>query len=271
MTTTTVLEIPQWQASASPTARRLTEGAGLLAGLFPDADHVRVPIADEPGTAAAVRSADVLRRNLAAVRESLAAIPDDTLLVTVGGDCAVDLAPVERAHARYGDRLALVWLDAHGDLNTPASSPSKAFHGMILRALLGEGPADLLPARPLSPSRVVLAGARALDAGERAFLDAGPLRHLPPAALTPEALAAAVADTGAEAVYLHLDLDVLDPGTFASVGTPEPGGLTPEALSAAVQALAGGFALAGMAITEYEPRSPEDQKTLETLAGTFLP
>jgi arginase len=51
------------------------------------------------------------------------------------------LEPVSAALARHGDGLAVVWFDAHGDLNTPESSPSGAFHGMVLRTLLGQGPA----------------------------------------------------------------------------------------------------------------------------------
>ena len=111
-------------------------------------------------------------------------------LLTVGGDCGIDVAPVESALAQHGDRLAVVWIDAHADLNTPASSPSGAFHGMVLRTLLGAGPPELAPARALRPEQVVLAGVRALDPEERRFLVEQSIRHVPPSGLTdPTALA----------------------------------------------------------------------------------
>ena len=98
-------------------------------------------------------------------------------LFTIGGDCGVDLAPASYLNAQH-DSLALVWLDAHADLNTPASSPSGAFHRMILRTLLGEGDPDFLAQAfsMFSPEQVFLAGARDFDPPERAF--ARGLEHL---------------------------------------------------------------------------------------------
>ncbi|RII98520.1 arginase family protein, partial [Clavibacter michiganensis subsp. insidiosus] len=87
-------------------------------------------------------------------------------VVTVGGDCGVEIASIGHAAAAHPG-LAVVWLDAHADLNSPASSPSGAFHGMVLRAAIGEGVDGLdLPAGTVTPGRVVLAGVRALDDAE---------------------------------------------------------------------------------------------------------
>lgn len=166
-----------------------------------------------------------------------------------------------------GGRLAVVWLDAHGDLHTPASSPSGAFHGMVLRALLGDGPGLLSPVRTLTPAQIVLAGVRALEPAEREFVHRHQVRLIGPAQLAaPSALVEAVAAMEPEAVYVHVDLDVLDPGEFGAVGFPEPGGLTTGQLTAAVRALAGRFAIAGAGITEYQPGDPADQATLAPLA-----
>ncbi|MQY06332.1 arginase family protein [Actinomadura macrotermitis] len=257
-----VLQVPQWQGSSSPDARRLREGAERLAALIPDARYARPDVSDSPGTPdAGVRAADVLAANLRAVRAALA---ESGARVTVGGDCGVELAPVEAALQRHGDRLAVVWFDAHGDLNTPDSSPSGAFHGMVLRTLLGEGPAALAPARTLAPHQVVLAGVRALDPGESAYVERAGIRHLGAAGLAelPDAI-----DAGA--VYVHIDLDVMDPGAFASVGFPEPGGVAPAALAAAVNALAARFEIAGLGVTEYQPARPQDQEVLATLVASL--
>jgi len=254
----TVLEVGQWQGSGSPTARRLVAGAAELAALVPADKRVRVPVPDEPP------SIELLARNLAAIRSAIT----DPPVVTVGGDCGVEVAPIEAALAEHGDGLVVVWFDAHGDLNTPESSPSGAFHGMVLRTLLGDGPAELRPRQTLRPDRVVLAGVRALDPAEKEYADAAGIARVEPAALAtlPEAVAAA----GAKAVYLHIDLDVLDPERFSSVGAPEPEGVTPEQLVAAVRALSERFPVAGLGITEYESGRAADRAVLAELIPALL-
>jgi arginase len=248
----TVLEVGQWQGSGSPGARRLAAGAAELAGLIPADRRVRVAVAED--------GADALARTLAAVR----AAGFDDRTVTVGGDCGVELGPVEAALSAYGEGLAVVWFDAHGDLNTPASSPSGAFHGMVLRTLLGDGPDELRPRLVLKPSQVVLAGVRALDPPEKEYVAEHEIAHVPVAELA--SLPSVVAMTGARAVYVHIDLDVLDPAFFASVGCPEPGGVSPASLIAALRGLAGRFTIAGVGLTEYEPSRPQDRDVLRAIA-----
>ncbi|MDT5024912.1 MAG: arginase [Micromonosporaceae bacterium] len=264
----TVLEVPQWQGSGSRGAYRLRQGASVLAGLFPAGQRVRVDTDGQPADPRdGVAALDTLAANLSAVRAAHAnARASGRAVVTVGGDCGVDLAPVEAALAAHGEGLTVVWFDAHGDLNTPASSPSGAFHGMVLRALLGDGPRELAPARALRPDQVVLAGVRALDPGERAFVAEHRIRHVAAAGLAnPSVLVDEVAATGAGAVYLHIDLDVLDPEVFGAVGTPEPGGLTLEQLIIAVRDLASRFTIAGLCLAEYEPQDDGDREVLTSL------
>ncbi len=246
-----VVEVPQWQGSSSATAHRLRAGAGLLAGLVGAAHRDRIEVGNDTGTPAL---AAILARTRQALRRA-----HGRFTVTVGGDCGVELAPISEALRRHGDRLTVVWFDAHGDLNTPDSSPSGAFHGMVLRTLLGEGPAELVPDRSLRPAQVVLAGVRALDPAEREHAAKAGI----PIVADPPALVDAVA--GAGAVYVHVDLDVLDPEVFGSVGVPEPGGLTTERLTAMVAALAERHEIAGLGVTEYEPARPQDQDTLAGL------
>lgn len=261
-----VLEVPQWQGSGSRTARRLRQGAAELAELVDPDARVRVDVGDGRGARRdGVEALDVLARNLHAVRGALAGAGPGAV-TTVGGDCGVELAPIEAALAAHESGLAVVWFDAHGDLNTPASSPSGAFHGMVLRTLLGDGPGELRPTRRLRPAQVVLAGVRALDPGERAFVADTGISHVPvPELADPAVLVEAVAGTRPQAVYVHMDLDVLDPRLFASVGAGAPDGLTPAQLGAAVHALAARFAIAGVGITEYEPSRPGDRDVLAGL------
>jgi arginase len=167
----------------------------------------------------------------------------------------------------------VVWFDAHPDLNTPESSPSHSFNGMILRTLLGDGPAQLVPAVPLTPDRVVLVGVRSADAPEDEYIAANAVRSLGVDGFGPEALVAAVEATGAASVYVHIDLDVLDPGEFTGIGYPEPFGLSAGDLIAALKALFARFPLAGAAITEFAPESPEsaveDLPTILRIVGAL--
>jgi arginase len=260
-----VVEVPQWQGSSSPDARLLADGSAALAGLLPDLVRVRVPVAQDSGASV-----------LAAIRDEVRAVLQDVShgrTITLGGDCGVEFAPIEDSLRERGDGLAVVWFDAHGDLNSPASSPSGAFHGMVLRALLGDGPeyAQLPAGLSLSPGRVVLAGVRALDPGEQEFVEREGIRRLSVEELEdPAALVEAVGATGARSVYVHVDLDVLDPVKFASVGFPESGGLSPAALVRAVRELSAWFPVVGLGITEYQPGRDSDVAVLQKLVPELV-
>jgi arginase len=210
--------------------------------------------------------------SLQLVRERLA----DTLgeldgpAVTIGGDCAVSAAAV--AHAarvsaeRHGGELALVWFDAHPDLNSPATSPSGAFAGMVLHSIVDGG--------VVAADRTFLAGTRSWDPGEEAFAAEAGLRTFDVDELaTPDALVKAVAASGAKAVYLHVDLDVLDPAELSGLLDPEPFGLMPAALIATIKALTTRLPLAGATIAAYAPGSPDaridDAPTLLRIVGAL--
>ncbi|MBX3098195.1 MAG: arginase family protein [Salinibacterium sp.] len=268
--TVTFVVVPQWQGSGSPRAMRLVDGADAIRGDLPSATTriVDVPLeaGDEQGSGVHRLSAIVaVRDNL--VRE-LSTI--DGVAVTIGGDCGVELGAV--SHALDAD-VAVLWFDAHPDLNTPASSPSGAFTGMVLRTLLGDGPAALVPGTALSAERVVLVGARAFDPEEDAVIAARGIRTIDAETLSPETLIAAVEATGARRVYVHIDLDVLDPADMTGLGSPQPFGVRASLLVESIRALLGSFPLAGAGITEFAPATPEgaveDLPTILRLIGAL--
>ena len=247
--------VPQWHGSGSARAMRLVDGAAAIQGDLPSAftKSVDVPLeaGDSQGTSVHRLSALTLVRDR--LSQVLSTIPGP--VVTIGGDCGVEVGAV----GYLSDRdFALVWFDAHPDLNTPESSPSNAFHGMVLRTILGDGPATLVPATPINADRVILAGIRASDAAEEEFATTAGIRSLSVDELTPELLVAAVEASGAASVYLHIDLDVLDPADLTQVGFPEPFGVRAEVLIASIKALLTRFPLAGAGITEFAPASIQD-------------
>jgi arginase len=253
--TATFVVVPQWQGSGSARAMRLVDGAEAIRGDLPVASTrvVDVPLeaGDSEGTLVHRLS------SLAIVRDRLARTLSeiDGPAITIGGDCGVELAAIGHVLERP---VAVLWLDAHPDLNTPDSSPSHAFTGMVLRTLLGDGPAQLVPATPLSADRLIVAGARAFDDAELEYLGAIGVANIPTDEVTPEALIAAVEATGAASVYVHIDLDVLDPSDFAGLGYPEPFGVPASALIEALKGLLAHFPLAGAGITEFAPASMHD-------------
>ncbi len=262
--------VPQWQGSGSSRAMRLHDGAQAIRGDLPNATTRLVEIPMEAGDS---QGTPVHRlSSIALVRERLAeALADvDGAAITVGGDCGIELAAIERA---AGDSVAVIWLDAHPDLNTPESSQSGAFHGMVLRTLLGDGPAQLVPRTALAPGLVILAGTRAFEPAEDEYVAAHQLVTIPAGLVSGETLIAAVEASGATSVYLHIDLDVLDPEDMQGIGFPEPFGVRAGALVEAVAAVLARYPLAGAGITEFAPASPaeavDDLPTILRLVGAL--
>jgi arginase len=152
------------------------------------------------------------------------------------GDCPTARAVVAGLQRR-GHDPAVLWLDAHGDFNTPAISTSGYLGGMALAMLTGRTPAlfgDALGLRPVSDTGVVLADARDLDPAERDALAASRVRRVP---ADPASITAALGGLGRRPVYVHLDVDVIDGAQLPGLRFPSgPGpslGRIEECLAAA--------------------------------------
>lgn len=182
--------------------------------------------------------------------------------LVLGGDHSLSLGSIRgAAKAR---KLGLIWMDAHADFNTQATTPSGNIHGMPLSALCGQGDARLTrlwdEATPvIDPRRVAILGARDLDEGEKTNLrQAGvmvmsmeQIDRLGMAATVEKALAHAMQD--ADALYLSLDMDVMDPRHAPGVGTPVATGLTQREGHVACELIGETGKLIGMDIVEVNP------------------
>ncbi len=173
----------------------------------------------------AVIERPTLAEQTEAIAEALAPRP-----LAVGGCCCTHVGAATGV-ARRVDRLALVWIDSHGDLNTPETSPSGNLWGMPFRMLLDDG--------VIQPENAVLVGARNLDPPEVEYMASVGLD---------ESIDRALA--GAEATYVALDLDVLDPAEV-DVLIPEPDGLTADALESLLLELASRTTIGGMGVTGF--------------------
>ncbi|MBC7923505.1 MAG: arginase family protein [Ferruginibacter sp.] len=173
-------------------------------------------------------------------------------LLLLAGDCAAEIAPVAYFNQRYDGQLTVLWLDAHADLNTPASSPSGHFHGMPLRLLLeGEftGTAFRVEA-PLRPGQVLFAGLRDTDPAEDNFIAAHGLPVYADAATAPALVLAALRRQPPANLYIHLDLDVLNPNHFPALQCPVAGGFEPTELAALLRELLASCHVVGLSLTE---------------------
>jgi arginase len=188
-------------------------GEGMVEGARVDLSYPEVAIVERA----------TLDEQTAAIADALAERP-----IALGGCCCTHVGAATGV-ARRVDRLAVVWIDSHGDLNTPESSPSGNLWGMPFRMLLGAG--------VVAAEDAALVGARNLDPPEVEFMASVGLDDSLERALD-----------GAEATYVALDLDVLDPSEV-DVLIPEPDGLSPDELERLLRELAERTTIAGMGVT----------------------
>jgi arginase len=272
----TFLVVPEWQGSVSSRAMSHADGAFAIHGDLPSSATVLVEVPAEAGDAlgTGVHRYSAVRRVRDRTAEALGGARGTP--IAVGGDCGIALAPVAAASAAHPGEVAVLWLDAHPDLNTPETSPSGAFNGMVLRAIAGDGAEGLaLEGDERVPaSRIVLGGVRANDDGEQAFIDAEEMTVLGVEEFADAAAAIrAITATGATRVYVHIDLDVLDPSAIAGLSYPLPFGVQPDALVALVREVVAAFPLAGASIAGFAPSSPDaaidDLPTILRLVGAL--
>lgn len=233
-----------------------------------DAGNIIVPQAEEqPYGEKKARYLEEISQTCKSLAEMVRKTLDENMLpLVLGGDHSIALGTVAGAAAHFqkeGKRIGVIWLDAHGDMNTPESSPTGNVHGMPLAAIMGSGPAeltDLAGAKPMVEARqVALVGTRDLDAKERRFakesgvhvftmrdIDERGMRDV-----MADALRFATDDTAGIAV--SLDMDFIDPSDAPGVGTPVRGGVTYREAHLALEMIADSRAMISCELVEINP------------------
>jgi arginase len=178
--------------------------------------------------------------------------------VLLAADCSVSVTTLPAA-IRNRPEGRVLWLDAHGDYNTPATSGSGYLGGMCLAAAAGEWDAGL--GDPMPADRVVLAGIRDLDPGERELLERSPATVI--GASTVETLVAVKNALDGAPIFVHLDLDVLDPEHFPAA-VPAPNGLHPDKLYDLIDSVLEDSELLGLEITNFAAPDDEDESAVAT-------
>jgi arginase len=186
------------------------------------------------------------------------ALSNGETAIFLGGDHSVALGSTAAA-LEHGAKTGVLWIDAHGDFNTPQTTPSGNVHGMVVAALLGLCPPVLtVGAKRLMPEYTAMIGIRDLDVEEKQALAASGIHVMTMRAIDENGMAAVVRGVldrlaDCDALHVSLDLDSLDPQVAAGVGTPVPGGLTYREAHLLMEMLADDGRVRSLDIVEVNP------------------
>lgn len=238
-----------------------------------DRGDVRIPIRDANADAPASedRYLDEITQICQSIyTEGRKAVKDGDFPLFVGGDHSIAVGTV--AAVTYEEPTGLIWIDAHGDFNTPETSPSGNIHGMPLAALIGEGHADLVnvgrPGPKIRPENVVLIGQRDLDPSEKKRLKKSgitvyTMREIDEQGISSVANKAMMKFVHLKRIHLTVDMDALDPVEAPGVGTPVPGGITYREAHLLMEILADSGKVTSMDLVEINPILDVGNKTAE--------
>jgi arginase len=231
--------------------------------------HVPVP---ESHAAQAVENAKYLPIIRAVCRE-LASVVETSIAaggfpVVLGGDHSIAIGTLAGLARARGAQPGLIWIDAHGDINTPLTSPSGNVHGMPVSIALEDG--------SIAVERTVLIGLRDIDAGERRRIRELGLRaysmsdvdRLGMERVMEEAME--LVGAGPRSVHVSFDMDGIDPREAPGVGTAVPGGLTYREAHLAMEMVAQTGLIGSFEVTETNPILDERNRTAELAVGLIL-
>lgn len=197
--------------------------------------------------------------------------------LVLGGDHSIAMGTVAGLLDAWGD-VGVLWVDAHGDINTPETSPSGNVHGMPVATILGQsGLGGRLgwTSRAVSPRRVVLFGTRTLDAGERKTIRDLGVRMFTMSEIDQRGVKPCLDEAisllhGPGGIHISFDIDAVDPLEAPGVGTPWPGGLTYREAHLAMELLAATGQVSAMEVVEVNPIADHENRTGKLAAELIL-
>ncbi|MEW5959570.1 MAG: arginase family protein [Chloroflexota bacterium] len=237
--------VPYWLGAISLPRVALTRHTWRL---------LTAPLPDQAGLTTRLGIlAQALADEVAAVRAA------GHLPVALVGDCTASIGVLAGLQRELPD-LTLVWYDAHGDFNTPQTTPSGFIGGMPLAMLCGRGEQTIVEgagARVLPEANVILTDARDLDPGEKEAVTASALTHLPQMA---DLLSLDLPD---RPIYIHFDCDVLHLTDLTAVNYPAQGGPSLATVEATLARLADTGRVAAVSVTLWNPEKDDDEHRAE--------
>jgi arginase len=252
---------PQWQGSGL--TDELKSGAETFDSYFKNSDKIKIPLSDkELTTIDNIKCYQPLLEQTTLFKQIIAD-KKPSKISTIGGDCAIEIIPISWLNKIYQGDICIIYIDAHADLNTPDSSPSKAFHGMPLRTLLGEGNekfVDLLFSR-LQPEQICYVGLRDLDEPEREYI----LRHNITSVTNCQFAEIQGKVSNFKNVYIHLDLDVLDKSEYEFSMFPTNIGSSVSDVAELIRKIKSNCNVVGFCITESTATTVEQLNPIKPI------
>lgn len=186
--------------------------------------------------------------------------------LVLGGDHSIAVGTVSglaKFHRERGEKIGLIWIDAHADMNTPDTSPSGNVHGMPLACLLGHGPAELTGlfgfTPKVAPENVAVVGLRDVDRTEVPNIAAMGVHAFTMRSIDERGLRSVIAESievasrNTSGFHLSFDMDSVDPDEAPGVGTPVRGGLTYREAHLAMEVICDSGKMLGMEVVEVNP------------------
>lgn len=257
----------------------LDERLRRLGCTIEDCGNIEVPIRDTlPPQGGLAFLPAVVQACQTIYQASQKAIDDGFSPLFLGGDHSIAIGTV--GGVSHNHRTGVIWIDAHGDFNTPETSPSGNLHGMPLAALLGHGTSELVnlgrPGPKLRRTDVMLVGVRNVDAQERIALKKSGVGVYTMREIDERGMAAVVKEiltrlSHLDHIHVSFDVDSLDPAEAPGVGTPVPGGLTYREAHLLMEIIADTGCLSSIDVVEINPildhRNHTAQIALELIAS----
>ena len=243
-----------------------------------DRGNVEIPVRDElPSEGGLTYLPAVIKAAERAFGAGVAAISGGATPVYLGGDHSIALGTV--AAAASNAPPGVLWIDAHGDFNTPDTSPSGNLHGMPLAALTGQGSPEMFGLASTVPtiaeSNVVILGLRSLDRDERELLRASQvgvytMREIDEQGIGKIAHRALERLQHCRSLHISLDMDALDPSEAPGVGTPVPGGLTYREAHLLMEIIASSGKVDSVDVVEVNPVLDDRNRTAQIAVELVL-
>lgn len=267
-----------------PTAMRIAKLKGNLESLGHQVrDFGNIPTADMATASVGDQSArylnDVLKQCESIAGMVSACTKQRSFPLVLGGDQSVSIGTLTGL-AHSGTRRGIIWLDAHGDFNTPRTTPSGNIHGMALAAILGYGRPELVRLGGKSPKAVeentVLIGLRDLDGKEAQALARSKMTVFTMKDIDGRGMksvlseAIEVAGKGVDEVHLSFDVDVVDPREAPGTGTPVRGGLTYREAHLAMEMLSDSRRVTSAEFVEVNPILDTSNQTAQLAVELIL-
>lgn len=265
---------PQWQGASiaqlipevknpDDASRGYFLGAQLLNFLAPDSgqETLTVPISTEiteRKVTDGILDRDIIICQTRAALDMLRVSKPDKI-ITLGGECSVSVVPFTYLAEKYGQDVAMIWIDAHPDLTLPGDV-YPAYHAMAVTACMGYGDQKILAELPakIDPSNILFVGLRNWEREEiKSRQQQYGLKHLSPqdVARNSDALKTWLKSCRASKVVIHFDMDVLDPAEIIAAAGTDPDGMKMKEVIRVINDIAAEKELVGLTIAEPMPRT----------------